>query len=269
MSCEPLVKWVGGKRQLLPHLLPLVPDAVKTGKKVYFEPFVGGGVLFFAVNPPRAEINDANTALANTYTAVRDMAEQVIARLARLAKTHSVIQYYRVRAARPRTCPDLAVWLLYLNRTCFNGLWRVNKKGEFNVPVGRYENPTICDPNRIRACARALKNADVWSTDFEKAVETARSGDFVYFDPPYVPLTATSNFTSYGKDGFTDADQVRLRDLALRLKRRGVKVVLSNSSAPRVLELYDRHFSIAFVDARRAVNSDASKRGAVKEVIIT
>lgn len=275
-GCLPAWKWAGGKRQLLPHLLPLVPATVHSGRTKYFEPFVGAGALFFAVQPRLAVINDTNSDLMAAYGALRrDNLERLIHRLQTYESYHRArgeAFYYQTRSAQPKDMIERAARFIYLNKTCFNGLYRVNKSGMFNVPFGKYENPTICDVDRLRACSKALHgNVLLTSIDFETIAGNAKKGDFVYFDPPYVPLTATSNFTAYGKDGFSDDDQIRLRDLALKLKNRGVKVVLSNSSADRVLELYDRfdNFSITFVDACRAINSDAKKRGQIKEVIIT
>ena len=280
VSCNPFLKWAGGKRQLLPHLLPRVPNCVKRGESRYFEPFVGGGALFFAVQPAWAALSDSNHSLMATYRAIRDEVDRVIVELKAHAKLHSEKHYYEVRARFGRGFADhknmawLAAALIYMNRTGFNGLYRTNRAGYFNVPFGRYANPTICDEERLRVCSKALRrccglDGRLASADFEEVEKRVEQGDFVYFDPPYVPLSATASFTAYGKDGFGDADQVRLRDLALRLKRRGVVVVLSNSSAPRVRDLYKRGFKVTEVDARRAVNSVASKRGAVKELIIT
>lgn len=261
---KPFLKWTGGKRQLLGELTKYVPDEFGT----YYEPFVGGGALFFHLMETRAVLGDANKRLVRTYRGVRDYVEQVIKRLSLLP--YCPKRFASVRGENPEglTEAEVAAWLIYLNKTCYNGLYRVNKKGQFNVPFGRYENPTICDTENLRACSRALRNTSLVVGDFEETVAGALPGDFVYFDPPYVPLSKTSNFVAYDKTGFTKDDHVRLRDCALRLKQRGVHVLLSNSSAPFVRELYEKDFELIEVGARRAVNSKAERRGEVKEYII-
>lgn len=260
----PFIKWVGGKRQLLPELRARVPS--KFGR--YFEPFVGGGALFFDLAPERASLTDMNERLVRTYRGVRDDVYGVIKRLREYPYDEAF--YYQMRASGLNAASDaeVAARFIYLNKTGFNGLYRENKAGKFNVPFGRYTNPTICDDVALRACSLALQGAILLVDDFERVVSDAQPGDFVYFDPPYVPLTATSNFTSYTSGGFTHADQVRLRDVALTLKASGVSVLLSNSSAEAVRDLYSDGFVVEEVSARRAVNSKASGRGAVKELLI-
>lgn len=263
-TAHPFLKWAGGKRQLLARLQARMPQRI--GR--YFEPFVGGGALFFALNPDDAVLSDGNVRLVRTYWAIRNSVEDVIARLRNYP--HDKDFFMRLRVMDIDACPDaeVAAWLIYLNRTAFNGLYRVNSRGGFNVPFGRYKNPTICDADNLRACSRALRHARILHKDFEAAVADARTGDFVYLDPPYVPLNATSDFTSYTQEGFGDADQVRLRDVALRLKASGVHVLLSNSGAPRVRELYAHGFEIEEVAATRSINSVAKRRGAVTEFLI-
>ena len=261
---RPFLKWVGGKRQLLPRLLPHVPQ--RFGR--YFEPFMGGGALFFSLAPGLASLNDGNVRLVRTYQAIRDRVEDVVALLRTYPHDRDFFISLRTNDIDASTDVEVAAWLIYLNRTAFNGLYRVNSRGGFNVPFGRYKNPTICDADNLRACAATLKSASIMHGDFEAAVADARAGDFVYFDPPYVPLTATSDFTSYTAEGFTDADQVRLRNVALRLKAGGITVLLSNSGAPRVRELYANGFEIEEVTANRCINSAADRRGAVVELLI-
>lgn len=273
MKPQPFIKWVGGKRQLLPELLARVPAKFGT----YYEPFVGGGALFWALRPERAMLGDMNERLCRTYGAVRDSTDELIERLRAHAHLHAKNgkdHYYATRAMKIDAYPStaLAAWFIYLNKTCFNGLYRVNAKGDFNTPMGDYANPDICDAENLLACAAALAHrASVVSAPYHKTVAGAQAGDFVYFDPPYAPLNATSDFTSYTSAGFDVADQIQLRDTALALKRRGVHVMLSNSSAPLIYELYavSKDFKIEEVDAKRAINSKGSARGAVKEVIIT
>lgn len=264
------MKWVGGKSRLLAQLAPLLPPGVDERRHV--EPFLGGGAMFFARRPARALLADVNPALVGTYEAVRDDVEGVIAALTRLARRgHAEDAYYAVRERynRERRAPksERAAMFLYLNKTCFNGLHRVNRRGEFNVPAGRYKSPRIVDPGNLRAASAALRGAELRCAGFEELLGSARPGDFVYLDPPYVPLSATSSFTSYAQDGFTMDDHVRLRDVVRELDRRGCRVMLSNSDAPAVHDLY-RGFRIDKVVAPRAVSADARGRAPVTEVVV-
>lgn len=271
MQAHSFVKYVGGKRQLLPELLKYTPDIRGEFYKScgrYFEPFIGGGALFFKTEPVDAVLSDTNERLIRTYKGIRDDVDGVI----RLLKTYSYDSefFYKIRAMEidKGLDNDVAAWFIYLNKSCFNGLYRVNKKNVFNVPFGRYTNPTICDEMNLRACSKALFGVKLSSVDFELAVAEAKRGDFVYFDPPYVPLSATSSFTGYTSVGFTLEDQTRLRDVALRLKVRGVHVLLSNSSAPLVRDLYAYGFRIHEVSATRSINSKVEGRGSIKELLI-
>lgn len=265
MNAHPFLKWVGGKRQLLPELLARVPARYGT----YHEPFLGGAALFFAMQPKRAVLSDSNLRLIRTYRAVRNDVEEVIHRLKAMAYDRKL--YEEIRAMEIDDFDDVgvAIWMLYLNRCGFNGLYRVNRAGKFNVHFGRYTNPKICDEDNLRACSAVLQSASIEHRSFEGIVDHANSGDFVYFDPPYVPLSATSVFTSYTSDGFRASDQEHLRDAAAYLSRHGVHVLLSNSSAPAVHDLYGDGFRIELVSARRNVNSKTTARGAVKECLIT
>jgi DNA adenine methylase len=261
---RPFLKWAGGKRQLLPSLLRHAPAK----RPHYFEPFVGGGALFFALRPREAVLADVNKRLIRAYKGVRKSVDKVI----RLLKSypHDPTFFYRFREATidDGTDAEVAAWFIYLNKTGFNGLYRVNRANGFNVPFGRYANPNICDEPTLRACSAALADADLRVEDFEAVVEKAKHDDFVYFDPPYVPLSPTSSFTSYTSGGFGHAEQIRLRDTARRLKERGVHVLLSNSSAPFVRQLYAEGFEIVEVSATRLVNSKATARGAIVELLI-
>lgn len=266
---RPPTKWAGGKRQLLPELRKALP--AKWGH--YYEPFIGGGALFFDLRASgwtgAATLGDANERLVRMYLGVRGDVDEVI-RLLRKTRYDKTF-YLRERARNPDLFGDdaeIAAWFIYLNKTGFNGLYRVNRKGEFNVPFGRYDNPLICDELNLRACAKALCKTKFVIGDFEKTLKSAETGDLVYCDPPYVPVSATSDFTSYTRDGFDMPDQVRLRDCAAALKKRGVHVILSNADVPAVRKLY-KGFTIRAVSARRAINSKATSRGAVGEVIIT
>lgn len=260
---RPFLKWAGGKRQLLPELRKHVPASY--GR--YFEPFVGAGALFFALQPRDAVLGDVNRRLVRTYKGVRDRVGDVVKRLR--TYRHDRDFYYELREldVDRKTDAAVAAWFIYLNKTGYNGLYRVNRDNRFNVPFGRYTNPGICQEDLLRACSATLARAELREGDFEAAVRDARRGDFVYFDPPYVPLSATSSFTSYTSGGFGPEDQARLRDVAWRLRQRGVHVLLSNSSAPGVRDLY-RDFDVVEVAATRNVNSRARGRGAVAELLI-
>jgi len=269
---KPFLKWVGGKRQLLWALSARVPSSY-SGR--YFEPFLGGGALFFHLMstpgraPKSAVLADTNARLIRAYRGVRDDVNRVLRNLK--DRRNKKEEYYRTRSLdidASESDAEVAAWLIYLNKTGYNGLYRVNSKNRFNVPFGRYDKPGFYDPETLRRCADALSSADLRLEDFEKATAKAKKGDFVYFDPPYVPLSATSSFASYTKGGFGLDEQERLRDLARSLKRRGVRVLLSNSSAPDVWRLYKDGFRITEVQATRVVNSKASGRGSVTEVLI-
>jgi DNA adenine methylase len=239
----------------------------------YFEPFVGGGAMFFRLAPASACLTDMNAELIGTYKAVRDEVELVIRHAGKLAAQHDEDFYYETRelwnASRAQLSPSQrAATFLYLNKTCFNGLWRVNKKGFFNVPAGRYSNPTVCDAEALRAASAALEKAELACRPFEHVVDEAGAGDFVYFDPPYDPVSGTSDFTSYTADSFTADDQARLAKVFRRLADRGCAVMLSNSDTPFVRKLY-AGFKIDRVKCARAINSKADGRGAVNEVIVT
>ena len=237
----------------------------------HVEPFVGGGAMFFARRPARALLCDINPALIATYQAVRDEVDSVIAVLERLAREHDARAYYGVRErynrARKLDATERAAMFIYLNKTCFNGLHRVNQRGEFNVPMGRYKQPRILHADALRAASEQLGHAVLRCTGFETLLTTARPGDFVYFDPPYEPVSDTASFTAYAQDGFDRRDQLRLREVFAALDRRGCKLMLSNSDAPFIRELY-RDFQLDWVSAARAINCNASKRGPVRELVV-
>lgn len=262
---RPFWKSAGGKTALLPEILPRLPKKIKT----YYEPFVGGGAVFFALAAEgrfkRAVLGDANEELIETYFSIKEDLETVINRLKAHAGKHSEEYFYMVRANPGQY---IAARMIYLNRTCFNGLYRVNKKGEFNVPFGKYTNPTICDEDNLRAVSAVLRNVGLLPGDFERSTMRARKGDAVYFDPPYAPLSETSNFTTYTAGGFGSDEQTRLRDVAKQLVDRDVHVLLSNSDTPLVRKLY-KGFKIEEVQARRRINSKGDKRGNVGELLIS
>jgi DNA adenine methylase len=266
---SPFVKWVGGKGKLRHALEALMPPGVELMRHV--EPFMGGAALFFARGPERALLCDVNRDLVRTYELVRDELSSVVRHLEKLSRGHGEERYYAVRErynARAEQSPaERAAMFIYLNKTCFNGLYRVNRRGEFNVPMGRYANPTILDRATLTAASHALQNAELRHAPFEALLSDARPGDFIYLDPPYEPVSRTANFTSYAMDGFSQDDQRRLRDVYRELDRRGAKLMLSNSDVPFIRELY-RGFRIDTVQAPRAVSCDPTKRGPVSEVVV-
>ena len=263
---QPFVKWAGGKRSLLKRLLHHAPKQIGT----YHEPFVGGGALFFALRAEsrfaKARLNDANDRLARTYRAIQKEPESVIRRLRRMPNDAEFFAKTRARNIDAETHAAVASWFIYLNKTCFNGLYRVNRSGDFNAPFGRYEDPPICDAPNLRAASRALEKVVVSSGDFMYAMAHAKHGDFVYCDPPYMPRTGTE-FTNYGAGGFTLRDQERLADTARTLKEAGVSVLLSNSDTDQVRELY-HGFSFEEVGGRRSIGKDGFCRGATPDLLI-
>lgn len=265
---RPFLKWVGGKTQLLEQLEPLLPPTFRR----YFEPFVGGAALYFHLHSKQkisgqATLRDVNAELVSCYTAVRDEVEAVI-RALRDHKYESE-HYYHVRALDPATLPvaKRAARTIFLNKTGYNGLYRVNRSGQFNVPFGRFTKPLFCDVENLRACSRALRAVSLENGDFTSILQQARKGDFVYFDPPYVPLSTTSDFTAYIPGGFGEAEQRKLAKTFAKLAKRGVYVMLSNSDTPFVRELYGA-FRIDTVYASRSVNSNAARRGKLAEVVV-
>lgn len=268
---QPFLKWVGGKRQLLDELRARVALAQPHGR--YHEPFVGGGALFFdlygrqALGRSKAILSDNNPRLIEAYEGVQRNVEQVITLLEQHQAAHSEEHYYKVRATVPEDKIACAARVIYLNRTCFNGLYRENSKGEFNVPMGRYKNPLICNAANLRAVSAALCRCQIHRCHFTAVLDRAVEGDLVYFDPPYDPVSKTANFTSYHRDPFGEDAQRSLADVFRRLHGRGVKLVLSNSDTPLIQELY-APFTVEVVMARRQVNSRADRRGEVREVLV-
>ena len=293
----PLLKWAGGKRQLLPHLRRFYPPAFNR----YIEPFFGSGAVFFDLHASgrlrgrEAILIDSNPDLIGCYEAVRDSCDGVMGALEELAEAHAAgggAHYYKIRDecfnplreerrqpdGRIAYTPALAAMLIYLNRTGYNGLFRVNARGHFNVPAGRYARPSIANRERLARVADALSRPGVRLElgSFEAAREIAAPGDFIYSDPPYAPLSRSANFTSYTASRFDQADQARLQALLLDMARRGCYVLLSNSTAPGISALYETNREAADaglatfrVPARRAINSNASRRGSVDEYLIT
>ncbi|SHE99390.1 DNA adenine methylase [Desulfofundulus australicus DSM 11792] len=260
---RPPVKWAGGKSQLISQFEPLFPKEYS----LYVEPFVGGGAVFFHLLPPRAVLIDSNDELINFYLVVRDDLEALLQDLKRHENTAEY--YYRIRALDPDqlTPVERASRFLYLNKTGYNGLWRVNSRGQHNVPFGRYKNPKIVDEPNLRLVSGALKKAEIICDDFSQVLDCAAPGAFVYLDPPYHPLSETANFTSYTPDAFGEDDQRRLAEVFRELDRRGCLVMLSNSDTPFIRELY-KNYDIQVVYAKRAINCRADKRGPISELVI-
>lgn len=263
----PFLKWAGGKRQLLSLYQPYLPPPNRINR--YIEPFMGSAALFFAWQPSKATLADANWQLVDLYATVKNDVEGVIAALA--VHRNEADHYYAVRAQDPATLTAVAraARFIFLNKTCYNGLYRENRKGQFNVPFGRYKNPTICDADRLRLASAALQAVHLQTGDFADLLATAVADDFVYLDPPYAPISATSHFTSYSQHGFGTDDQQRLATAVAELTARGCKVMLSNSTAPLIYQLYDgRGYQLIPLPARRQINRNRHGRGPITELLI-
>ena len=266
----PVVKWVGGKRQLLPQILPLIPKRMSA----YCEPFLGGGAVLFALQPRRALVNDLNQDLITVYRVIKENADALIEHLSRHENTPEY--FYRIRdldrdreAYAALSDVEKASRLLYLNKTCYNGLFRVNASGAFNSPYGHYCRPNIVNEQTIRGVSRYFNSCDItfFSGDFAAVLDRVPRGGFVYLDPPYDPVSDTASFTGYNRGGFGREEQVRLKACCDALTARGVRFLLSNSATPFIRELYSS-YHVSIVQARRAVNSVASRRGAIEEVLV-
>jgi DNA adenine methylase len=269
VEAAPFLKWAGGKSKLIDDILPQLPARMHH----YYEPFLGGGAVFFALARAkrfrRATLSDVNPDLVQLYQCVRDEVEELIEALQPLSLGNDAETFYAVRAQDPETLDsaERAARFVFLNKTCFNGLYRVNRRGRFNVPFGRYARPKVLDPARLRACARALDGVEILCRDFEPSLRAARHGDGVYLDPPYVPLSATASFTSYAKGPFGPDEQERLCRAFIAALHRGAQGVLSNSDTPRTRALY-ADLQIRTVLAARAINRDPSRRGPVQELLV-
>jgi len=272
-AARPFVKWAGGKTTLVDEIHGRFPKQPRR----YFEPFVGGGAVFFAIRAERPDlpcvIADTNPELTDAFAAIRAGAEAVIAALESHAAAHGKDHYYRVRAQDPArlSLVERAARFIYLNRTCFNGLYRVNASGAFNVPIGRYANPRIVDAENLLAVAGALRGVEIRCADFAELCADAGKGDVVYFDPPYEPLSTSAHFTAYTPGGFGEPEQLRLAGAFSALVRRGARVILSNSDTPFIRAVYGalrRPPRIDVVLSPRAINSKAERRGAVNELLI-
>ena len=279
---KPLLKWAGGKRRLLQTLFEVFPANFDLKQNKYFEPFVGGGAVLFGLanHLPEEEISslskkqksiivsDTNGELINFYRVVRDSPSDLSNKIRELANRTDRDNFYSIRSSSPQTKVGRAARLLYLNRLCFNGLYRVNSKGEFNVPYGRYKNPNIYNPDLIRACSNWLKNAQITEASFKDAVAMAKKEDLVYFDPPYIPLSATASFASYAKEGFCEKDQRELAKVIAALTKKGVYVVLSNSDTKLSRQIFG-DLNLFSVPVGRSISANGAARSKVKELIGT
>ncbi len=270
----PVLKWVGGKRQLISDIEPLIPKKIST----YVEPFVGGGAVLFHLQPKKAIINDFNKELMNVYQVIKDNPNELIKVLKEHKELNSEDYFYEIRSLDRRddfenlSSVQKAGRIIYLNKTCYNGLFRVNRAGFFNTPYGKYKNPSIVNEVTIKAISNYFNSANIkfLTGDYKEALKSLRRGAFVYFDPPYMPISSSSSFTGYTEHGFDYEKQVELRDECLKLHDRGVKFLQSNSYSPEILELYSdqKVFNIEIVKAKRSINSQSDKRGEISEVLI-
>lgn len=266
-----ILKWPGGKRQLLNEIKKYIPENINT----YYEPFIGGGAVFFDLMFNDAYMNDVNWELVNVYNQIKNHSKKLIQILEKHKQNHNKEYYYSIRKLdRSEQYQELshiekAARFIYLNKTCYNGLYRVNSKGQFNAPMGKYKNPNICDKEVILEISHYLKknNIQIKNMDFEKFLKNVKKGDFVYLDPPYDPLSDTANFTSYSKDGFNKKDQIRLKKVCDVLNEKGVNFLLSNSNTSFINDLY-KDYKIIKVKARRNINSKGNSRGEIFEVLI-
>lgn len=268
----PIVKWVGGKRQLLKDIDSVLPKSFN----IYFEPFLGGGAVLFHIQPKKAIVNDLNKELINTYNVVKKNVDELIIDLARHENTseyfYALRDIDREELYNQKSDIEKASRFLYLNKTCYNGLYRVNNSGQFNSPFGNYKNPNIVNAPTLKAVSNYLNNNDIrfYNLDFEEILKMANKGDFVYLDPPYDPISITSNFTGYNETGFNRESQNRLKLMCDELDKKGVKFLLSNSATDFIINLYseNKNFIIKEISANRYINCQANKRGSVKEVLI-
>ncbi|OCQ95681.1 DNA methyltransferase [Nostoc sp. MBR 210] len=264
---RPFLKWAGGKSRLIQQYINYFPKFYQT----YYEPFLGGGAIFFHLQPTTAILTDINAELITTYRCVRDQVEDLISLLQEHKAKHNRDYYYSVRSHTSNNNLEKAARLIYLNKTCYNGLYRVNSQGKFNVPLGSYKNPSICQEDLLRAASQALKSSEIKQADFINVLNYAKnSDDFVFCDPPYHPISNTSYFTGYNGNSFGEQDQIRLRNVCAELANRGVKVMVCNSDCEFIRKIYTEiSFNIYDIAASRSINSNTKKRGFISELLIT
>ena len=266
----PVVKWAGGKRQILDEITKYIPDEFST----YYEPFLGGGAVLFELQPEKAVVNDINQELMNIYQVIKENVDELIEDLKKHKNEREY--FYKIREFDRDTerysrlsRVERASRFIYLNKTCYNGLFRVNKSGEFNAPFGNYKNPNIVNENTLRAVSEYFNRANIIFTcqDFEAALQSAEKGDFVYLDPPYDPVSETASFTEYDKGGFDRGEQIRLKKVCDKLNEKGIKFLLSNSATDFIMDLY-KDYKIKIIKAKRAINSKPDRRGDVDELLV-
>lgn len=267
----PILKWVGGKRQLLEQIVPLIPEC-----STYYEPFIGGGAVLFNRQPRKAVINDSNKELINVYRVIKEEPDELIRNLIQHKEKNCEHYFYETRALdrdkeafHKMSDVKKAARIIYLNKTCYNGLFRVNSLGEFNSPWGKYKNPNITNETTIRELSKYLNKADIVIKcgDYKEALKGIRKGAFVYLDPPYMPISSSSSFTGYTADGFGEKEQIILKKQCDMLTKRGIKFLLSNSSCDFIENLY-KDYIVTRVGAKRAINAKADKRGEIDEVLV-
>jgi DNA adenine methylase len=277
---KPFVKWVGGKRQLLRQFIQrdLYPPAnFNINKNTYFEPFVGGGAVFFDLLPKKAILSDMNSELVISYNVIKERTEKLIKKLKQHDKNNSKEYYLKIRAQNLNRLSNvsIAARFIYLNRTCFNGIYRVNSQGQFNVPFSPYKNPNIINKENLKKVSDALKKVKILHQDYKKTLKNAKVGDFIYLDPPYAKLEKNYSFTLYTKEGFGDSEQLEVRDMFYELHKRGCYVMLSNSDTPFINKIYgelvkkDSKIKISHLKAARFINSKVTSRGKINEVLVT
>ena len=267
------VKWAGGKQQLIEQFIPLFPKKFNN----YFEPFVGSGAIAFHIlqkhKPKKVLLSDINEELINAYNIIKTDVKSLVIELKQHKEYHLADKpnyYYEIRGVNPNDLPELerAARFIYLNKTCFNGLYRVNSKGGFNVPIGSYKNPDIIQEDKLKRISKLLKKVNVKVMNFEKVVSKAKKGDFIYFDPPYYPLKKGKSFTTYTKGNFLEEEQKLLANVFKKLDKKGCLCMASNSDTKFIKKLY-KDFNIQYVKARRLINSKANGRGKINEIVIT
>ncbi len=268
---SPILKWVGGKRQLLDSIEPLIPKC-----STFYEPFIGGGAVLFSRQPDKAVINDLNPELINVYLTIKNEPKALIEKLKEHRDNSSEEYFYSIRALdRDKEVfenmmnVERAARIIYLNKTCYNGLFRVNSSGEFNSPWGRYKNPNITNETTINALHTYFNKANITIKcgDYREALKGIRKGAFIYFDPPYMPISSSASFTGYTAGGFGEQEQIALKEQCDALNEKGIKFLVSNSSCPFIEELY-KDYIVEHVNAKRAINANPKKRGEIKEVLI-
>ena len=272
---RPFLKWAGGKRQLLPEIRRYIPKKIQG---TYYEPFIGGGAVFFDIQPKKAVINDRNSELIDCYEVIRDSVDDLIEELKKHQQNHSENYYYEIRGwDRRKEYPqnksriERAARIIFLNKTCYNGLFRVNSQGQFNVPFGRHKKVNIFDEAVLRAVSQYLNakqnKIEITNKDFADALMSAKKGDFIYFDPPYDPVSSTASFTKYDINGFNRDEQRRLKEVVEDLDNRGCQILLSNAYTDFISDLYCNYRKIK-ISANRSINSNALKRGKVDEILV-